>query len=211
MRILVLSPHADDAEIGMGGTIAKFAADGNTVKIVCLIVPCESIDGKLNSEMKNSRRKEAIRSAELLGAELEILDIDPYEFSFNREYTKIFDRIIREYRPNKVFSCWEHDSHQDHKVLANIVTAVTRKNDSSVYMYETMLPGGISSHGFNPQLYVDISRYSKLKRKTIETYDSVFGGKESDIEAIMSRSRFRGQQIGVQYAEAFEIVKEIMY
>ena len=211
MKILVLTPHADDAEIGMGGTIAKFVAEGHTVRIVCLIVPCESIEGTSSSEMKSMRRKEAIRTAEILGAELEILDLDPYKFSFNREYTKIFDPIIREYKPNKVFSCWEYDSHQDHKALANIVTVITRKNDASVYMYETMLPGGISSHSFNPQMYVDISPYSELKRQTIETYQSVFADRDADIEAMMSRARFRGQQMGVQYAEAFEVIKEIVY
>ena len=210
MKILIFSPHADDAEIGMAGTIAKFVDEGHEVKIVCLIIPCEDITGTSDSERKEIRLNEAIESSNLLGVELEILDMDPYSFSFNRKYIHILDKIIIDYNPEKVFSCWEHDSHHDHKMLANIVSSITRKNNASVYMYETMLPGGISSHGFNPQMYVDISKYSELKSKTIKTYKSVFG--DSDyVEAIMGRARFRGKQIGVEYSEAFEIIKEIIY
>jgi len=39
MRILAIGAHADDVEIGMGGTVARYIDEGNEVKIVCAILP----------------------------------------------------------------------------------------------------------------------------------------------------------------------------
>lgn len=210
-RILILAPHADDIEIAMGGTISRQSAVGAELKIVTAIIPCEYADGKADETFKESRFREAREAAGLMGAELENLDIDSYDFQFNRSYVKLFDGIIRDYSPDEVFTCWEYDSHQDHRTLARITYSVTRKNRSSLYMYETMVPGGISSHAFNPQLFVDISDVIDVKRKAIECYRSVFPKDSDIIDAVISRARFRGQQIGVRYAEAFEIVKEVRY
>ena len=109
---------------------------------------------------------------------MQTLNLDPYNFKFNREYVKIFDERIKKIRPDVIFSCWEHDTHQDHKTLANIIFSVSRKNDISLYMYEAMLPGGINTNSFNPQLFIDISKFMKTKIKSINCYKSVFHRKK---------------------------------
>jgi len=209
-RILVLAPHADDAEIGMGGTIRKFIQLGHDVKIMNIIIPCEDFSGKASDIAKKRRWSEAEESANILGVPMEVLDISPYDFNFNRFYTKMFDKIIYDFNPDEIFMTWEHDSHQDHQVLASIVFSATRKNNCSLYMYETMLPGGISSKSFRPQLFVNISDFIDVKRSSVDAYKSVFAG-NSLSKAIMDRASFRGGQIGVSYAEAFEVVKQIVY
>ena len=105
--------------------------------------------------MSKNRRKEQEEAAKILGTNLEILDLNPYDFNYNRKYIKLFDQIIQKHNPDMIFSCWEHDTHQDHKNLANILFAVTRKNNISMNMYEAMLPGGLNSHSFNPQYFVN--------------------------------------------------------
>ena len=47
--------------------------------------------------------------------------------------------------------------------------------------------------------------------ESISNYRSVFKNKPEYCEAILGSSRFRGQQIGVKYAEAFQVVKQIEY
>jgi len=208
---MTVSPHADDVEIGMGGTIAKLIDEGHQVKVLVVIIPCEDASGRVHGDMKEMRWREAEISAEYLGVELEILDLDPYEFKFDRKNTKIFDKITKDFNPQKIFIPWEFDSHQDHQNLAKIMFVATRKNTASLYMYETMMPGGISSHSFKPQLFMDITRYIEQKDKSMRKYRSVFGSQHDIFEGILGRARFRGNQIGVKYAEAFEIVKEIIY
>ena len=174
MNIIVLSPHADDVEIAMGGTIAKYVDEGHNITIITAILPRENIDGDTDEFMNKNRRKEQEKSANILGANLEILDLDPYDFAFNRKYIKLFDKKIKSYKPDMIFSCWEHDTHQDHKNLAKILFTVTRKNNISLNMYEAMLPGGINTYSFNPQYFVNISKYIDLKIKALKAYESVF-------------------------------------
>ena len=213
MNILAFSPHADDIEIAMGGTIAKFVSEGHDVKIITAILPKENVDGNVDDIMSNNRRKEQEKAAKILGANLEILNLDPYDFSFNRKYTKLFDQKIKSYSPNIIFSCWEHDTHQDHKNLANILFAATRKNNISINMYENMLPGGLNTHAFNPQYFVNISKYIDVKIEALKAYKSVFEKKENNhskyFDSIVARAKFRGEVIGVDYAEAFVVVKRI--
>lgn len=209
-KILALAPHADDIEIGMGGSIARFVKNGYEVKMINIIIPCEDIFGNASDEAKRIRHDEALHAAHILGVEMDILDLNPYTFGYTREMTKLFDNIIREYDPGHLFMTWQHDSHQDHQALSKIVYSATRKNRCSVYMYETMIPGGISTEAFRPQMFVDISDYIEEKKSSILAYKSVFGNNDM-AEAIIGRASFRGSQIGVKYAEAFEVVKEIIY
>ena len=213
LNILVLSPHADDAELGMGGTIAKLVKQKNNVTILTAILPKENLSGRVDKYMENKRYKEQINSSKLLGAKLQTLNLDPYDFKFNREYVKIFDEKIKKIQPDLIFSCWEHDTHQDHKTLANIIFSVSRKNNISLYMYEAMLPGGINTNAFNPQLFIDISEFMKTKIKSINCYKSVFQRKKNNysnfMESITARAKFRGEMIGVKYAECFVVVKKI--
>ena len=163
--------------------------------------------------MENKRYKEQVNSSKLLGARLQTLNLNPYDFKFNREYVKIFDEKIKKIQPDVIFSCWEHDTHQDHKTLANIIFSVSRKNNISLYMYEAMLPGGINTNAFNPQLFIDISEFMKTKIKSINCYKSVFQRKKNNysnfMESITARAKFRGEMIGVKYAECFVVVKKI--
>ena len=213
LNILAVSPHADDVEIAMGGTIAKYVAQNHNVTILTAVLPKENILGKVDSFMSKNRILEQKKSAKILGAKVEILNLDPYELSFNRKYIKIFEDKIKEYKPDIIFSCWEHDTHQDHKSVANIIYTVTRKNNISLYMYEAMLPGGLNTHSFNPQLFIDISKFIKVKIKALNEYKSVFKYKKNNyskyFDSIEGRARFRGETIGVDYAEAFIVVKQI--
>ena len=213
LNILVISPHADDAEIAMGGTIAKYANEGHNVAIITAILPSENIEGNTDNFMKKNRRKEQETAAKILGANLEILNLDPYDFQFNRKYIKLFDQKIKGYKPDVIFCCWEHDTHQDHKNLANILLVVTRKNNVSLYMYEAMLPGGLNTYSFNPQYFVNISKFIDVKTKAIKSYKSVFEKKKNTygryFDAIIGRAKFRGEVIGSEYAEAFVVVKKI--
>ena len=213
LNILALSPHADDVEIAMGGTIAKYVDEGHNVTIITAILPKENADGKIDDFMSKNRIKEQENSAKILGAKVDILDLDPHDFFFNIKYIKMFDEKINKYKPDLIFSCWEHDTHQDHKNLSDILFAVTRKNNISINMYEVMLPGGLNTYSFNPQYFINISKYIDVKIASIKSYKSVFEKKHNNysryFDSIVGRAKFRGEVIGVDYAEAFVVAKKI--
>lgn len=206
-KILVFSPHADDVEIAMGGTIAKLSKDNQVVLVTC-IMPTENRAGKKDQQMIDNRGIEQARSAGILGAQLHLIDIDAYKFAYTREYVKMFDQLIRSHEPDVVFGCWEHDTHQDHQTLAKILYSALRKNDISYYMYEsTNLGGGLGGHQFNPTVFVDISGLPFEKKvKSLAQYKSYIG----DVtESIIARSKYKGGIIGVDHAESFQVIKQL--
>lgn len=206
MKVLVIGAHADDPEIAMGGTIANLIKNGHEVKLLICIIPCEARNGDRVESDKITRWKYQKNSILKLGATVKVLDYDPYTFTFNRELVKAIDKEVVDFQPNCIFTHWEHDSHQDHNVVAKATFAATRENTVSVLMYDLLSLGGITPHSFKSDIYVDISDTIEQKIKSVECYK--FLSKET-IDAIYSIARFRGTQIGVQYAECFQVCKII--
>lgn len=210
MNILAIGAHADDPETSMGGTIAKFVQHGHDVKILIAIIPCEDVDGIYSKERKERRWKECENSAKILGAELEIIDLDPYEMWFRRDIVKILNEKIKDFAPAIVYTHWDHDSHQDHVAIANATFAATRKNNVSLMMYEQLTLGGITPYSFKGHAFVDISKEIEVKMESLKTYQSQVPLYNRWIDAIKGLATFRGRQIGVEYAEAFEIVRVLL-
>ena len=206
-KILVFSPHADDVEIAMGGTIAKLSKH-NDITLVTCILPTEDRAGNHDQQMIDNRGIEQAKSASILGAQLHLVDIDAYNFTYNREYVKLFDQLIVSHEPDVVFSCWEHDTHQDHQTLAKILYSALRKNNISYYMYEsTNLGGGVGSNQFAPQVFIDISGEPLQKKiEALKQYKTYIG---NVTESIIARSKYRGGIIGVDHAESFQVIKQL--
>lgn len=200
MNILAFGAHPDDIEIGMGGTLSCFADAGHEVIGIIATTPPE----------KFIREDESRNAAQILGIDIILMDIDFEELYFSRKIVKVIDEILFKYKPDIVFTHWNKDSHQDHNVLTNGVIAATRKNNCSVYMYEQTLPGGIVPYSFSAQMYIDISKNINRKIESIQSHKSQHE-KLTDlwIQGVKGRAMFRGSQINTEYAEAFEVIKEI--
>ena len=187
-------------EVGMGGTIAKHARFGDSVTMVVGTVP----------SMNDVRRREAEEGARILEGTLRFLDIESEEFEYNRTLVGKIDAILDDVQPDIIYTQWDQDSHQDHNNLSRGVISASRKNQSSLLMYEQTIPGGIVPGGFNPQSFVDVSDTIEQKAASILAHASqvaVHG--DLWVDGIKGRCAYRGYQIHVAYAEAFEVVKEI--
>ncbi|MBM4266347.1 MAG: hypothetical protein FJ144_07025 [Deltaproteobacteria bacterium] len=200
MKVLVFGSHPDDMEIGMGGTIAKHVAVGDHVVMVVGTVPSQP----------ERRKAEARRSAEILGGELRFLEIESEEFVYDRRLVGQVDRILKELDPDLIYTHWDQDSHQDHNNLSRGVISATRKNRCSLLMYEQTIPGGIVPGGFKAQSFVDISDFIDRKIESIRAHESQHDvNGDLWLQGVRGRASYRGFQINVAYAEAFEVVKEI--
>ena len=206
MKVLVIGAHADDPEISMGGTISKLVDEGHDVKLLICILPEESREGKVIEEAKKDRLRFQKNAAERLGCDLLVLDLDPYNFRFDRNLVKKIDREIIEYKPDVIFTHWDNDTHQDHKAVAYSTFAAARKNNVTVLMYEQLTLGGITPYDFSSHVYVDISDTIDRKIESVKSYEFI---SEQDVEAVVSLAKFRGNQLGVDYAECFQVCKVI--
>lgn len=200
MNIIVFSPHPDDAEVLMGGTIAKYTQKGHDVLIVVVTVP----------NQKEKRIEESEKAAAILGAHVSFLDMDPYKLKLDRRLVEIFDKVIEDFPPDIIYTCWNHDSHQDHMAVYRTTIAAARKNRCSVFMYDQALPSGISPYPFRPQVFVDISSTIEIKIQSVSAHKSQLKSFSNQwIEGIKAKAIYIGCQINVEYAEAFEVVKEL--
>ncbi len=200
MKILVFGAHPDDYEIGMGGTINKLVNLGHEIKLVLVTVP--------NS--REIRIKEANEAAQILGAEMFFLDIPTDKISFSRYLISKFDLLIKNFRPDEIYTHWVHDSHQDHQAISNSVISSTRKNKASLFMYSQTVPGGIVPQSFTDQIFVDISDTIEVKIASILAHKSQIESNGMDwVNGVKGRAKLHGYQINVDYAETFYVVKHL--
>ncbi|KWX81037.1 deacetylase, partial [Paenibacillus riograndensis] len=110
LDILVFGAHADDAEIGMAGTIAKHTAAGFKVGLCDLTAAEMSSNGTVER-----RRMEAQQAADLLGASVRTNLVLPYRGLYmTEEHLAAVTLEIRRFAPDIVFAPYWEDRHPDH-------------------------------------------------------------------------------------------------
>ena len=202
--VIAFGAHPDDLEIGMGGTLAKLARLGYDVNLVIATLP-----NFVKTDIKEQRRIEATMSAKTLGCKSpQFLDLSPDEITIGRKFVTMIDEIINRHKPEAVFTQWIGDSHQDHQALTRAVIAASR-DSNNLFMYETTIPGGLTENAFRPQLYIDITETLEVKSNALECFHSQKNNRCGNlwIDAVVGRCSYRGYQMNVKYAEAFEVVK----
>ena len=202
--VIAFGAHPDDLEIGMGGTLAKLARLGYDVNSVIATLP-----NFVKTDIKEQRRIEATMSAKTLGCKSpQFLDLSPDEITIGRKFVTMIDEIINKHKPEAVFTQWIGDSHQDHQTLTRAVIAASR-DSNNLFMYETTIPGGLTENAFRPQLYIDITETLEVKSNALDCFHSQKNNRCGNlwIDAVVGRCSYRGYQMNVKYAEAFEVVK----
>src|SRR5512146_1732623 len=115
---LVIAAHPDDAEVQMGGTIAKLTQAGQRALIVDLC------DGEpADYAPPGTRREQAICAAKILGADRVFLDRQDRLIVDDIPTRLAIARLIREHRPNMVFGTTGACIHPDHAAMDPLVKA----------------------------------------------------------------------------------------
>ena len=203
-RILVLSPHTDDAELGAGGTVARWIGEGKDIYYI-IFSTCEaSVPDTLP---KNILEKEACLSAEVIGipeSKVIILDFEVRTFPEFRQ--KILDKLITlrdEIKPELVLTPSFNDTHQDHATISWEALRAFKK-ESSIWGYEHPW----NNLSFKTDIFVRLDReHLKKKLDALKCYESQSNKGYFDSEYIRSLALTRGAQVDVPYAEAFELVR----
>ena len=176
--ILAFGAHADDVEIGMGGTIAKFAASGKRI-VICDLTQAEmSSNGTIHTRME-----EAKNAGEALGIMHRINAYLPDRgLLLKEEYISRIASIIRIYQPKLIFVPYEIDRHPDHGNCAKLVeeacfSAGVRKfideRDQQPHRVENIYYYMIN--GFHkPDFAVDVTAFIEAKTEGLKAYKSQF-------------------------------------
>ena len=201
--VLVLAPHPDDAEFGMGATLAKLIELGKEVHIA-VFSTCEQSTPE--GFAPGSIMRELRVSCGLLGVSAERLRT--FDFSvrkFPELRQEILEELIvlkREIQPDLVCVPSSTDVHQDHQTIH--AEGLRAFKDVSVLGYE--LPW--NNFEYPTDVFVNLEeRHLARKLECLASYETQKGRGYCDPEFVRAMARFRGGQVKKQHAEAFELLR----
>ena len=205
-KILVISPHTDDGELGCGGAIAKFVEEGNEVFYATLST-CEKSVPK--GMPKDILKKEVEKATKVLGIKRKNLMLFDFEVrNFPSERQRILDTLLgikNMVKPDLVFTPSSHDMHQDHKATREETLRAFR--ECTILGYEQPW----NNISFSTDAFIRLEdRHLVKKIKALRCYKSQKERKYLNENFIRSLAATRGVQINVEYAEALEVVRWII-
>lgn len=193
-QILVVGPHPDDQEIGMGGTIAKLAAQGHDVLLL------DVTDG--SPTPRGDRASRLIEAEAALGCLVPksgpgrvrrlLLGLTNREVEHTLASRHAVAGVIRAHQANIVFVPHGEDAHPDHRAVTRIVEDA--RFDAKLTKTTMPIPPGY--HEIGPPMYarwllyydvshlrriekpsfcIDITGYEQQKLRAVRAYRSQFG------------------------------------
>lgn len=204
-RVLVLAAHPDDAEISVGGTIARLRQEGSTVGVVNFTI------SEYSAEAAERRRRAAAEAAEILGHHLiwieegrynQVEDIPGYRL------VTLIDHIVESERPDIVIGPWIGDSHVDHAHLARATLASSRRWTADLYACCPAEYRTACFQKFEPNVYIDIGPFVEKKRAAIRAFNyEGHGFRRLDDEVLARIWSYYGTLSGYESAEGLMLVR----
>jgi N-acetylglucosamine malate deacetylase 1 len=213
LDMLVVTPHPDDAELGMGGAILKFKAEGKTVGVLDLTSGEPTPHGS-----PEIRRRETDAATKILGLDWrENLGLPNRSLEPTLEARRRLAEVFRRTRPRWIFAPYWVDAHPDHTAATSLIEAARfwAKLTKTDMLGEPFYPERIFYYYCvhlrliaQPAFVLDISDYWAKKQAAIECYRSQFiDGKSPEpptlIDHLRDQAATWGWSIGVRYGEAF--------
>lgn len=195
--VLCLGAHADDIEIGCGGTILRMIQERPELKVWWVVFSA-----------KAKRRREAGASARafLKGLREQKIIVKNFRDGFfpfqGMAIKEFFERLKDSIQPDLVFTHYREDRHQDHRVLSDLAWNTFR--DHVILEYE--IPKYDGDLG-NPNVYVRLDEqvcHHKVER-IYSSFRSQTGKHWFSPDTFLALMRLRGIECAANsaYAEAF--------
>jgi bacillithiol biosynthesis deacetylase BshB1 len=206
--ILVIGPHPDDQELGMGGSIARLVSQGHRVHLV------DMTNGEptpLGTPQK--RAAESAAAAKILGVERTLVGLPNREVVHSIEARHKLAAVIRQHRADWLFVPYPIDAHPDHVAVTRIAedARFDAKLSKSSIPGEPCYPKRIIYYfcthlrlNFQPTFCLDISAQMNTKMAAAKAYASQFVENNSPVlEMLKTLNGYFGGRIGTAYAEPF--------
>ncbi|MEX2217473.1 MAG: PIG-L family deacetylase [Phycisphaerales bacterium] len=218
-NILVIGPHPDDQELGMGGTIARLAEQGHSVLLLDATNGEPTPHGTVETRQREAQEAAAILSPPGNPVRRTLLDLP------NRFVTAMIDArhkiagVIRAHQAQVLFVPYPEDAHPDHRAITRLaedarfdakLTGLSMPGDEGrppvypkwlFYYYATHLRIVPS-----PTFCIDIAPQLDRKMGAIRAYHSQFGVNPVNrpvVEWVRSQAVYFGSRIGTPAAEPF--------
>lgn len=194
-RVLVLSPHTDDGELGAGGTIARLTESGSYVRYIAFSAHLEQL------------RDECMRATNVLGVSDTLILNYPRRYlpEYRQDILQMLYDTNEEFSPDLVLTPSTSDRHQDHETVTNEAVRIFKEHTMLGYEH----PKNIIDFTENGVVPLE-KKHLDLKLKSLSEYRSQ-REKHSFKPKVIEASAIRcGNKIHTDYAEVFEVIRFIM-
>lgn len=219
-NVIVVSAHPDDEVIGAGGTLLKHVKNGDDV--YWLIITNVFEEDGFSKERVLSRQQEIDEVAVRMG----------FKATFKLDYPTMklhpgllpdmvpkVSAVFNEVKPEVIYVMNRSDAHSDHRVVFDALIACTKSFRypfiRKVLMYEclseTEFAPALPEKVFMPNYYVEVTAFMDKKLEIMQVYASEIGAHPfpRSLENMKALAHYRGASVGVNYAEAFQLIKLI--
>jgi len=207
-KVLILSPHTDDAELGAGGYISKLIEEKKDILWVVFSSARESVPEGMANDILLREFLSLTKHLHLKEDQYLIYDHKVrHLFTKRQEILETLVQIKKDFDPDLVIGPSLNDYHQDHQIVANEMIRAY-KTSSSIICYE--LPWNHLK--FENQLFVELQKeHLDHKIEMLGHYKSQIAKQRKYFTSdfITGLARSRGIQIGAEFAEAFEVLRMI--
>jgi len=222
MKTLVVAPHPDDELLGCGGTLLRRRSEGNNIG--WLLMTAIKKERGWSDERVTQRSREINQVRQGLGIEINHfypLDFPTAELDQNSMTRLVgeMSNVFNDFEPDEVILPHPGDVHSDHRVTFDAASACTKwfryPSVKRVMTYETPSETefGINpvEKSFRPNFFVNISEHLYTKLELLSIYESELGDHPfpRNLDSIRALALLRGAQMGVNYAEGFQILKQV--
>jgi LmbE family N-acetylglucosaminyl deacetylase len=194
MNIVIFGPHPDDQEIGMGGSIARLAAQGHDILIADVTDGSPTPRGDRESRLKESAAALAALQPPAGKPQIKriLLDLPNRRVEHTLATRHALAGVIRAHQAQIVFTPWHEDAHPDHRAVTRSVEDA--RFDAKLTKIDMPNPPGFSHIGppiyakwlfyyhvshlratIAPSFILDITGHEQQKLASIRAYRSQFG------------------------------------
>ena len=204
--VLVLAPHTDDGELGCGGTIARMLREGHQVYYVAFSTADDSVPEGFPRNQLQLEVQAATKTLGILPDHLIVYNYAVRKLNYVRQ--EVLEELIRlrdRTNPDLVLMPGSKDIHQDHQTVYH--EGIRAFKFCSILGYELIW----NNLGFDTDCFIEIDQQDlDLKVRALDAYATQQGKNYMNSNFIGSLAVVRGTQIGVPFAEAFEVVRWII-
>lgn len=219
--VLIVAAHPDDEVLGCGGTISRLTSEGAEVHVAILGEGGTNRPGDKSAYVEQLR-DQGRQAISILGA----TRIEFYSFPDNRfdsvpllDVVQVVEGIVDDIRPDMILTHFLGDLNIDHNVTARAVLTATRPTGecpvADIYSFEVPSSTEWSfarlGGAFKPTVFIDVAATLERKIRAMAAYESesrLFPHPRSP-EALRMLAGTRGACVGLEAAEAFELVRAI--
>lgn len=215
-NLLIITAHDDDEILGVGGAIQFFQEKNYNINI-CQVTDGSSTQYKDQPDKIKERTEQHKNALDIIKVKnVYTLDFPDMQLDTVPHY-KInigISKIINKIKPEIIFTHNPNDINKDHIEVYKSTIVATRpplKFLKKIIIYE--VPSSTEWNPlecFNPNYYINIDKYldNKIKAFSLMKTEVKDYPHPRSLDGIKSLARYRGLQSGMEYAEAYKIIKQ---